>query len=283
VIIWLNDAIVEQVMTGKIAEFRRLHEAPGAFIVPNPWDVGSARILAKLGFKALATTSAGMAFAMGMQEGTVSKEDALAHCRMIVEATALPVSGDLERGYGDSPEDVAQTIRDAAAAGLAGGSIEDHTGRPDDPIFEFSLAVERIQAAAEAARALPEDFVMTARAENFLWDRPDLDDTIKRLQAFEKAGADVLFAPGLRDIESIRSVCSSVGKPVNVIMGLPGLNFGFAEAAEAGAKRISVGSALARLAYGSLMEAGREMRDEGTIGIARNAVGFAEIDAVFAR
>jgi 2-methylisocitrate lyase-like PEP mutase family enzyme len=269
-------------MTAKTSEFRRLHEAPGAFIIPNPWDVGSARILAKLGFKALATTSAGMAFSLGMREGAVSKEDALAHCRMIAAATALPVSGDLERGYGDSPEEVAQTIRDAAETGLAGGSIEDHTGRPDNPIFDFTLAVERIHAAAEAARALPVDFVLTARAENFLWDRPDLDDTIKRLQAFEKAGADVLFAPGLRDIESIRTVCGSVSKPVNVIIGLPGMHFGFAEAAEAGAKRISVGSSLARLAYGSLIEAAREMREEGTFGFSQRAIGFAELDGMFA-
>jgi 2-methylisocitrate lyase-like PEP mutase family enzyme len=270
-------------MTSKTSAFRQLHAAPGAFIIPNPWDIGSARILAKMGFKALATTSAGMAFSLGMQEGAVSKEDALAHCRMIADAVPLPVSGDLEKGYGDSPEEVAQTIRDAAETGLAGGSIEDYTGRPDDPIFDFSLAVERIHAAAEAARTLPGDFVLTARAENFLWDRPDLDNTIKRLQAFEKAGADVLFAPGLRDLESIRLVCSSVGKPVNVIMGLPGMNFGIAEAAEAGAKRISVGSSLARLAYGSLMEAGREMRDEVTFGFVGHAVGFAEIDAVFAK
>jgi 2-methylisocitrate lyase-like PEP mutase family enzyme len=269
-------------MTDKGSTFRKLHQAPGAFIIPNPWDVGSARILAKLGFKALATTSAGMAFSLGMREGAVSKEDALAHCRMIAAATALPVSGDLEKGYGDSPDDVAQTISDAAETGLAGGSIEDHTGRPDNPIFDFTLAVERVHAAAEAARALPVDFVLTARAENFLWDRPDLDDTIKRLQAFEKAGADVLFAPGIRNLESIRLVCSSVSRPVNVIMGLPGLNFGVAEAAEAGVKRISVGSALARLAYGSLIEAAEEMRGGGTFGFSQRAVGCAELDEMFA-
>jgi 2-methylisocitrate lyase-like PEP mutase family enzyme len=269
-------------MTVKASEFRKLHDAPGAFIIPNPWDIGSARILASMGFKALATTSAGMAFSLGMQEGSVSKEMALAHCRMIADATPLPVSGDLEKGFGDSPEEVAQTIREAAETGLAGGSIEDHTGRPDDPIFEFNLAVERIQAAAEACRALPVDFVLTARAENFLWDRPDLDDTIKRLQAFEKAGADVLFAPGLRDVESIRTVCSSVSKPVNVIMGLPGTTFGLAELSDAGAKRISVGSALARLAYGSLIEAAQEMRGEGTFGFSQRAIGFGALDGMFA-
>jgi 2-methylisocitrate lyase-like PEP mutase family enzyme len=263
-------------MTNKTSAFRQLHSAP--FIIPNPWDVGSARILASMGFKALATTSAGMAFGLGMHEGAVSKADALAHCRMIAAAVPLPVSGDLEKGFGDSPEEVAQTIRDAAETGLAGGSIEDHTGRPDDPIFEFNLAVERIHAAAEACRALPDDFVLTARAENFLWERPDLDDTIKRLQAFEKAGADVLFAPGLRDLESIRLVCRSVSKPVNVIMGLPGMNFGVAEAAEAGVKRISVGSSLARLAYGSLIKAAQEMADTGGFAFAAQAAGFAEIE-----
>jgi 2-methylisocitrate lyase-like PEP mutase family enzyme len=269
-------------MTSKTSEFRKLHEAPGAFIIPNPWDIGSARVLASMGFKALATTSAGMAFSLGLQEGKVPRAEALAHCRMIAEATALPVSGDLEKGFGDSPEDAAQAIRDAAETGLAGGSIEDHTGRPDDPIFDFTLAEERIHAAAEACRALPHDFMLTARAENFLWDRPDLDGTIKRLQAFEKAGADVLFAPGIRDLESVCLVCSSVSRPVNVIMGLPGTTFGLAELADAGAKRVSVGSALARLAYGSLIDAAREMREEGTFGFSQRAVGFAEIDSFFA-
>ena len=269
-------------MTGKAAAFRKLHKAPSAFIIPNPWDIGSARILASLGFKALATTSAGMAFGLGQQEGKVSKADALAHCRMIAAATPLPVSADLEKGFGDSPQEVAQAIRDAAETGLAGGSIEDHTGRPEDPIFDFTLAVERIHAASEAARALPGDFVLTARTENFLWDRPDLDDTIKRLQAFEKAGADVLFAPGLRDLESIRLVCGSLTKPVNVIMGLPGMTFSLAELADAGAKRISVGSALARLAYGALIDAAKEMRDGETFGFSQRAVGFSELDAMFA-
>ena len=270
-------------MTVKTSAFRDLHEAPGAFVIPNPWDTGSARILAAMGFKALATTSAGMAFSLGMQEGKVPKAEALAHCRMIAQATPLPVSGDLEKGFGDRPEDAAQAIRDAARTGLAGGSIEDHTGRPDDPIFDFTLAVERIHAAAEAARALPQDFVLTARAENFLWDRPDIDDTIKRLQAFEKAGADVLFAPGLRDLESIRLVCGAVKRPVNVIMGLPGTTFGLAELAEAGAKRISVGSSLARLAYGSLIGAAREMLSDGTFAFSGRAAGFDEIDRLFTR
>lgn len=177
------------------ARFRALHERPGAFIIPNPWDVGTARILASLGFEALATTSAGLAHSLGVRDGMVSREEALTHCRVIVEASDLPVSADLEKGFGDTPEDVADTIRDAAATGLAGCSIEDHTNRRDAPIFEFNLAVERIQAASAAKRELPHDFVLTARCENFLWGRPDLDDTIKRLQAFESAGADVLYAP----------------------------------------------------------------------------------------
>ena len=269
-------------MTVKTSAFRDLHEAPGAFIIPNPWDTGSARILAAMGFKALATTSAGMAFSLGMQEGKVPKAEALAHCLMIAQATPLPVSGDLEKGFGDRPEEAAQSIRDAAAAGLSGGSIEDHTGRPDQPIFDFTLAVERIHAAAEAARALPQDFVLTARAENFLWDWPDLDDTIKRLQAFERAGADVLFAPGLRDLDTIRAVCSSLSKPVNVIMGLPGTTFAITDLAGAGAKRISVGSSLARLAYGSLIGAAREMREEGTFRFSERAIGFGGLDSLFA-
>ena len=180
--------------------FRALHERPGAFVIPNPWDVGTARILAGLGFEALATTSAGMAFALGRRDGAVSRDDALAHARTIVGATALPVSADLENGFGDAPETVAETIRLAAGTGLVGGSIEDATGDPDRPIYDRSLAVERIAAAVEAARALPFPFTLTARAENFLHGRPDLDDTIGRLQAFEAAGADVLYAPGLRDL-----------------------------------------------------------------------------------
>ena len=191
------------------ARFRALHERPEAFIIPNPWDIGTARILAKLGFEALATTSTGLAFSLGMRDGAVNREQALAHCRAIVAATDLPVSADLEKGFGDRPEDVAATIRDASQTGLAGCSIEDHTNRRHDPIFDFTLAVERIQAAAEAKQDLPHDFILTARCENFLWGRPDLDDTVKRLQAFENAGADVLYGPGLHDLETIRTVCDS--------------------------------------------------------------------------
>ncbi len=264
------------------SQFRRLHDGETAFIMPNPWDVGTARMLASMGFKALATTSAGMAFALGKPEGRATKEDVLAHCRMIVSATDLPVSADLEKGFGDSPEETAETIRAAAATGLAGCSIEDHTNRRGDPIFPFELAVERIQAAAEACRGLEEDFVLTVRAENFLWDRPDLDDTIKRLQAFEHAGADVLYAPGLHDLDSIHAVTSSLTKPVNVIMGMPGVTFGVEELSVIGVKRISIGSALARAALGAVMRAGEEMATRGTFTFAEEAAGFSQLESIFA-
>jgi 2-methylisocitrate lyase-like PEP mutase family enzyme len=262
--------------------FRALHTRAGTFVIPNPWDGGTARILASAGFEALATTSAGLAFSLGVPEGRVSREQALAHCRDVVEATDLPVSADLEKGFGDTPEDVAETIRAAAETGLAGCSIEDYTGRADEPIYDFNLAVERIVAAVEACRALPHYFVLTARAENFLHGRYDLDDTIKRLQAFEAAGADVLYAPGLRDLETIRTLCAGVGKPVNVVMGLPGATFGVPELAEAGVKRISVGSALARLAYGAVVEAAKEMATQGTFRFSDRAIGFKALEDIFA-
>jgi len=265
----------------KGAAFRALHARAGAFIIPNPWDVGTARILASAGFEALATTSAGLAFSLGVPEGCVSRDRALAHCRDIVMATDLPVSADLEKGFGDSPEDVAETIRAAAETGLAGCSIEDYTGRADEPIFDFNLALDRIAAAVEACRELPHDFVLTARAENFLHGRQDLDDTIKRLQAFEAAGADVLYAPGLRDLETIRTVCAAVEKPVNIVMGLPGTTFGVSDLAEAGVKRISVGSALARLAYGAVVEAAKEMATQGTFNFSDGAIGFKALQDMF--
>ena len=268
-------------LESKGAAFRRLHEEPGAFVIPNPWDIGTARILAAMGFRALATTSAGMAFSLGVAEGQVSREDTLNHCRAIAAATPLPVSADLEKGLGDSPQSAAETIQAAAGIGLAGCSLEDHTGRRDDPIYDFALAVERIEAAAQACRALPDDFVLTARCENFLWWRPDLDDTIRRLQAFEKAGADVLYAPGLHDLGMIRTVCGAVTKPVNVVMGMPGATFGMADLADAGVKRISVGSALARLAFGSFVRAAREMRSAGTFRFSEQAMGFAELEGFF--
>jgi 2-methylisocitrate lyase-like PEP mutase family enzyme len=268
-------------MNDKATAFRRLHDEPGTFIIPNPWDIGTARILATLGFPALATTSAGMAFSLGVAEGATPREATLDHCRAIVGATPLPVSADLEKGFGDSPESAAETIRAAADIGLAGCSLEDHTGDRDDPIFDFTLAVERIAAAVEARRALPHDFVLTARCENFLWGRPDLDDTIRRLQAFERAGADVLYAPGLHDLGTIRIVCEAVTRPVNVVMGMPGASFGVTELAAAGVKRISVGSALARLAYGAFVDAAREMRSAGTFRFSERAMGFAELEGFF--
>ena len=261
--------------------FRALHERHGTFIIPNPWDVGTARILASLGFEALATTSAGLAFSRGVREGVVSREEALAHCRAIVAASDLPVSADLEKGFGDTPEDVADTIRDAAATGLAGCSIEDHTNRRDAPIFEFNLAVERIQAASAAKRELPHDFVLTARCENFLWGRPDLDDTIKRLQAFESAGADVLYAPGLHDLETIRTVCASITKPVNVVMEMPGTTFVVSELADVGVKRVSVGSALSLAAFGAFVRAAKEMKEYGTFTFSSDAIGFSELEDYF--
>jgi 2-methylisocitrate lyase-like PEP mutase family enzyme len=263
------------------ARFRALHERAGAFITPNPWDVGTARILTALGFPALATTSAGLAFSLGLRDGNVSPDQVFAHCRAIVTATDLPVSADLENGFGDNPERVAETIRAAAETGLAGCSIEDHTGNRDDPIYPVSLAVERIAAAVEARRGLADDFVLTARCENLLWGRPDLDDVIRRLQAYEAAGADVLYAPGLQDIDAIRTVCAAVERPVNAIMGLPGTTLCLDELAAAGVKRVSVGSALARAAYGAFLRGAREMAATGCFGFAGEAAGFKEIEAFF--
>ncbi len=263
--------------------FRALHDQPGCFVIPNPWDVGSARILADLGFSCLATTSAGHAFSNGIPEGTADREMVLAHCRELVQAVSIPVSADLEKGFGDSPEAAAQTIRAAAETGLAGCSLEDHTGDKDNPIYPFGLAVERIAAAVEAARALDRDFVFTARCENHLWGRDDLADTISRLQAFEAAGADVVYAPGLFDLPSIREVCAAVGIPVNVVMGLPGVTLSVRELEDAGVKRISVGSAFARLAFGAVMKAAREIQDDGTFTFAADAAGLAELDSIFQR
>jgi 2-methylisocitrate lyase-like PEP mutase family enzyme len=266
----------------KAERFRALHARQGAFVIPNPWDSGSARILASLGFEALATTSAGFAFSIGRkdQAEAVSRDEILANAKDIVDATDLPVSADLEAGFGRTPRDATETIRRAGAVGLVGGSIEDATYDPKQPIYDLSQAIERVAAAIEAARALSFPFTFTARAENFLFGRRDLDDTIKRLQAFEKAGADVLYAPGLNDLDMIRTVCKSVSKPINVVMGLKGRSFSVAELAEAGVRRISVGSALCRAAYGALFRAAREMKEKGTFTWANDAVPFAEVDAL---
>ncbi|CAG0970396.1 oxaloacetate decarboxylase [Burkholderiales bacterium] len=266
--------------------FRALHEREGIFAIPNPWDAGTAKVLASLGFEALATTSAGLAFALGRPDGAaaVGRDETLAHAAAIVQATPLPVAADLENGFADDPDGCAETIRRAAAAGLVGGSIEDATGRADAPIYPFAHAVERVRAAVAAARALPFPFTLTARAENFLHGRTDLDDTIRRLQAYADAGADVLFAPGLRTREPIDAVVRAVSpKPVNAIMGIAGSTLTMAELGELGVKRVSVGSSLARAAYGALFRAGRELKEHGTFGYANDATPYAELNALFCR
>jgi 2-methylisocitrate lyase-like PEP mutase family enzyme len=261
--------------------FRALHERDGAFIIPNPWDVGSARLLAHMGFEALATTSMGYAFSQGRRDETLGLQATLGYASAIASATDLPVSADLENGFGDSPEVVAETIRRAAGSGIVGGSIEDATGRPDRPIYEIDLATERIKAAAAIARTLPFPFTLTARAENYLHGRPDLADTIKRLQSYEKAGADVLYAPGLRTKDDIAAVVSSVRRPVNVVMGLQGVQLSLAELSALGVKRISVGSALYRSALGAFLRAAREMREHGTFSFAADAANPKEISDIF--
>ncbi|MEP6997368.1 MAG: isocitrate lyase/phosphoenolpyruvate mutase family protein, partial [Betaproteobacteria bacterium] len=260
------------------ATFRLLHARPGIFVIPNPWDAGSAKMLATLGFEALATTSAGFAFSVGKPdaEGAVDRHDTLAHVRTIVNATRLPVSADLENGFGDDPEACAATIRLAAEAGLVGGSIEDATGRADDPIYPFELSLERVVAAVKAAHALPFPFVLTARAENLINGRPDLADTIRRLEAFAAAGADVLYAPGLTTRDQIAAVVRAVApKPVNVVMGLSGARFSLEELAALGVKRVSLGSSLARAAYGAFLKAAREIRDTGTFTFSEQAAPYA--------
>jgi 2-methylisocitrate lyase-like PEP mutase family enzyme len=262
--------------------FRALHSRAGAFVIPNPWDAGSARLLAHLGFEALATTSAGCAFSLGRPDSTLTRDQALAHASAIALATDLPVSGDLENGFRDDPENVAETIRLAAAAGLAGGSIEDMTRKADRPIYEKEYAAERIRAAAEASRALPFVFTLTARAENYLAGRPDLADTIGRLQAYQEAGADVLYAPGLPNKDAIAAVVSSVDRPVNVVMGLQGVNLTLEELSALGVRRVSTGSALARVALGAFLRAARGMRETGDFGSMADAVSYREINAIFA-
>ncbi len=265
----------------KAEAFRALHQRDGAFIIPNPWDVGTARLLAHLGFEALATTSAGYAFSVGRQDNAIGRDETMEHARAIVSSTDLPVSADLENAFGDDPETVAETFRLAAATGLAGGSVEDATGRPDDPIYDHELAVERVRAAVEVTRALPFPFMLTARAENYLVGRRDIKDTIKRLQSYQEAGADVLYAPGLTSRDDIAAVVSSVDRPVNVVMGLQGVQLSLAELSEIGVKRVSVGSALSRAALGAFLRAGREMREHGTFTFAAEAVSYREISTLF--
>ena len=263
----------------KYEQFKKLHIQPGLFVIPNPWDAGSARILTALGFEALATTSAGLAFSLGRRDmgGGLTRSHVLENARAIVEATHLPVSADLQNGFGSAPDECAATIRLASETGLVGGSIEDSTGDPSKPIYDFEHAVERVRAATETARSL--QFVLTARAENFLWGRPDLDDTIRRLTAFSSAGADVLYAPGLPDLDSIRAVCSSVDKPLNVVVGLRGAPLTLDQLREAGVKRVSVGGSFARAALGGLVRAAREVKEQGTFTYASDALSHADASA----
>lgn len=267
--------------TEKGGIFRALHERDHAFIIPNPWNPGTARLLAHLGFEALATTSMGYAFSIGRLDGSLNRRETLDHAAEIVAATDLPVSADLENGFGDAPEVAAETIRLAAAAGLVGGSIEDATRRDDQPIYDRRHAAERVRAAVEAARALPFTFTLTARAENYLHGRPDIRDTIERLQAFQEAGADVLYAPGLATKDDIAAVVTSVDCPVNVVMGLRGVQLSLAELSKMGVKRISVGSSLARAALGAFLRAATEMREQGTFNFAADAANPREISAIF--
>lgn len=262
-------------------KFRELHERKTAFIIPNPWDIGTSRMLAHLGFEALATTSMGYAFSIGQRDNSVDRAAMMEHIAAIASASDLPVNADLENGYGDDPKVAAETILLAAKAGVVGGSIEDATGRENDPIYDKQFAAERVRAAVEAARSLPFPFMLTARAENYLHGRPDLKDTIARLQAYQEAGADVLYAPALANKEDIASVVASVDRPVNVVMGLRGAQLSLGELSALGARRISVGSALYRTALGAFLRGAREMREHGTFGFAEGAVRPQEVTAMF--
>jgi 2-methylisocitrate lyase-like PEP mutase family enzyme len=262
----------------KAARFRALHQATGAFVIPNPWDAGSARVLAGLGFQALATSSGASAGILGRRDGKVSRDEALAHARAIVEATDLPVSADLEKGFGDAPSAAAETIRLAAGVGLVGGSIEDATGDRDRPLFDIGQATARVAAAVQAARALSYPFTLTARTESFLRGNPDLGDVIRRLLAFEKAGADVLMAPGLPDLEAVRAVCAALSKPVNFMAGIRGRSFTVAELEAAGVKRISLATSLYRAAMSRLVDAAREVKDNGTFGYLDHTLTTPELN-----
>ncbi len=262
----------------KAVQFQHLHRRPGAFLLPNPWDAGSALVLAGLGFEALATSSGAAAATCGRRDGRLTRSQALASARAIAQATDLPVSADLENGFGDSPEAAAEAVRLAAEAGLVGCSIEDSTGDRNRPFYELQHAAERIAASAEAARALPFPFIITARAENFVRGKPDLDDTIKRLQAYEKAGADVLFAPALPDLAAVRALCAAVSRPVNFMVGIRGKSFTLADLATAGVKRISFASSLYRAAMTGLLSAATEAKQQGTFGYLETTVTTAELN-----
>lgn len=263
----------------KARKFRVLHERPGAFVIANPWDAGSARILAGLGFEALASSSGAKAGVLGKRDGRVSRDEALANARLIVNATDLPVAADLEKGFGDSPDDAAETIRQAAGVGLVGGSIEDATGNPDQPLFDIETATARIKAAVDAARSLPVPFILSARAEGFLRGKPDLGDVIKRLQAYEAAGADVLFAPGLPDLASVKKVCGALRKPFNFMVGIKGKSFSKAELEAAGVKRISLATSLYRAAMTGLIDAATEVQAQGTFSYLDRAIPTGELNA----
>jgi 2-methylisocitrate lyase-like PEP mutase family enzyme len=250
----------------KARRFKELHAGPGVFITPNPWDAGSALALAQMGYPALATSSANAAMVLGRKDGQITRDESIAHAKALVEAVDIPVAADLENGFGPAPKDCAETIRRAIAIHLAGGSIEDSSGDAAAPIYDFNHAVERIAAAAEVARAGPHAFMLTARCENFLNGRPDLDDTIRRLQAYAAAGADVLFAPGLPDLEAVCAVCAAVGKPVNFMVGIKGKSFSVAELEAAGVKRISLATSLYRAAMSAMRRAATEVREQGTFG-----------------
>jgi 2-methylisocitrate lyase-like PEP mutase family enzyme len=265
--------------TEKAARFRALHEAPEPFVIANAWDAGSARILAGLGFAALATSSGASAGVLGRRDGMVSRQEALDHARAIVAATDLPVSADLEKGFADSPEGTAEIIRLAAAAGLVGGSIEDFSGDPQRALYPFDHAVARVAAAARVAQTLPFPFTLTARAENFLRGNPNLDDTIKRLKAFEAAGADVLMAPGLPDLAAVRAVCAALTKPFNFMAGIRGRSFSVAELAAAGVKRVSLATSLYRAAMSGLVAAAREVKDHGSFGYVETSMATPELNA----
>ena len=265
----------------KAATFRALHERAGAFIIPNPWDAGSARLLAALGFEALATTSLGLANMLGRPDARVSRAEVIENCRTIVEATPLPVNVDLENCFAHQPVDAAEAVRLAAEAGAAGGSIEDFSGDPKNPIYDFDLSVARVKAAVAVARVQPVPFLLTARAENLIRGRVDMADTIRRLQAYETAGADVLYAPGLRNLAEVRQMVQAVKRPFNVVTGWLDPSITAAQLAEAGAKRISVGGALSRLALATFVSAGRAMKEQGSFAWMPEMLGIGEMLKLF--
>jgi 2-methylisocitrate lyase-like PEP mutase family enzyme len=263
----------------KANHFRALHEGPATFLIANAWDAGSARILAGLGFPALATSSGAQAGTLGRRDGQVTRDEALVHCQAIVRATDLPVSADLEKGFGEAPSVVAETIRLAAEIGLVGGSIEDATGDPAQPLYEIGRATDRVAAAVEAARALPFPFTLTARAEGFLRGNPNLDEIIRRLRAFERAGADVLMAPGLPDLASVSAVCGALTKPFNFMAGLKGKSFTVADLEAAGVRRISLATSLYRAAMTALVAAAREVKDQGTFTYIDRSLATPDLNA----